>query len=251
METSRIIKQYADAVCPNPQTIFGIRLKPFSLAHVILMKKYNLPWVSDKSETPSIWALIFGTFICSQTWNEFEVWINDLNEWEKTDKNGKPLHFFKYHYTSFIKKHTFFFRHFKWSHKYYYYKWENDVRDFTFDLAKKSGKAESFNIMEYIVTFANYIKEGSKYPLFFLNERKGDKNNSAEENPDAWIENTLVTLVSKMNYTREEALNAPLSQALFDYLKYSEENDAITFGSGYEDIQRELELNKNMNKGNL
>ena len=243
MVVSNIIKHYAEAALPNPVSVLGVRLRPFSLGHVILMKKYDMPWVSDKEELPSIWALIFGVFICSQSWSEFESWMKEENEWDKFE-NCKPIHPIKYHFANFLKKHDWFFQ-FKYLQHWYYDKWENDIRDFTDRLAKEAEKDKYFNIMEKIAAFANYIKDGSRIPLFFIKDKRGDEN---DENRDAWIENTLVTLMSKLNYTREQALDAPLSQAIFDYLKYSEEQDVITFGAEYDEISKNLELNKNLGK---
>lgn len=244
MVVQNIIKEYAEAAVPNPVSILGVRLRNFSLGHVILMKKYDLPWVSDKEESPSIWALIFGIFICSQSWSEFEAWMKEENEWEKFE-NCKPIHPFKYRLSNFLKKHYWFFR-FECLRNYYYDKWENDIRDFTNRLSKEVDKADSFNIMEKIAEFAKYIRAGSRTPRFFVKPGKGDQ--VGETNKDAWIENTLVTLVSKMNYTREEALNAPLCQAIFDYLKYSEENDVITFGDSYDRIEENLRINEELRK---
>jgi hypothetical protein len=240
---SNIIKSYYQAAVPDTYTVFGIRLKPFSLGHTLLMKKHDLPWVSENKEAPSAWGLIFGVFICSQSWAEFNDWMKEPNEWEKCNDKGLPLHPIKYRFANYLKKHDKFYKIIPLQ-KWYYNKWENDIRDFTFNLAKEANKAKHFNFMEKMGDFSNYIKESSKVPRFFLKE--GKEQNNTEENPDAWIENILVTLMSKMNYTREQALNAPLSQAIFDYLKYSEEQDAITFGSGADEIEEMLEKNKGL-----
>lgn len=68
---------YPTAAIPEPYQILGLRLKPLSLGHYLLMERFNVAFVSSIEATATQDDLILGVLICSMTYEEF---INFLDE---------------------------------------------------------------------------------------------------------------------------------------------------------------------------
>lgn len=72
-----MIAAYLTAAIPEPYRILGLRLKPFSLGHYLLLRRFGCAFVSDREEQATHEDLIIGVLICSMKFDEFLEFIED------------------------------------------------------------------------------------------------------------------------------------------------------------------------------
>lgn len=80
---------YGEAVNPVPFNVLGVRLKPFSLQHSLLMQAFGVGFTNAHQVPGTLEDLIFAIIICSQHWEEgeFEEYIfskqaqKDIKKW--------------------------------------------------------------------------------------------------------------------------------------------------------------------------
>lgn len=84
---SRQLDHYVKSAIPEPYTILGVRLRPFSLGSYFLMERFDVGFVDDNKERiGGIPDLLLAIAICSRTYEEFLEFINDepsFNKWAK------------------------------------------------------------------------------------------------------------------------------------------------------------------------
>jgi len=69
---------YVDAAIPEPFTILGLRLRPLSIGHLILLHKLESPFVRDDLiDSFSIGDLALGCLICSGTYADGRALLDD------------------------------------------------------------------------------------------------------------------------------------------------------------------------------
>jgi hypothetical protein len=81
---------------------------------------------------------------------------------------------------------------------------------------------KAFNIFLKIKEFEDYVRKGSEMPKFSVNNQNSGKSGAH------WAMSLIHVLTSKLNYSRDEALNMPLKLAFAEYCKYAETENAIT-----------------------
>jgi hypothetical protein len=167
-----IIAAYDKAAFPEPFTILGQRLRPFSLGHYIILRRLKSPFVDDISASASM-----GDLICGRSAKDAETLLQNLDEMEPLAQRLGEVN--------------------------------------TVDLIKD-------NVAE-IQMFNDYIIQGSAMPGYFQH------NVAAQSAPlrQHWSQNVMLSLVSNCGYTRQEAMECPLSQAFFDHLAYLEKEGVI------------------------
>lgn len=80
---------YFAATIPEPWQILGLRLRPFSLGHYKLLRRFDCAFVSDEKTKASVDDLILGVLACSRSPQEFLSMLNlpnfkqDANDWGK------------------------------------------------------------------------------------------------------------------------------------------------------------------------
>src|ERR1051326_3175097 len=103
---------YVKALIPEPYTILGVELKPFSLGHIFLMKRFNCKFSSDDPSTlGGIDDLLLGISICSRSYEEFLEFINDPKEfidWTKAWGKAIKKHITKSKSFNLIKQFLLF-----------------------------------------------------------------------------------------------------------------------------------------------
>ncbi len=78
---------YPAAAIPEPFQILGLRLKPFSLGHYLLMERFQVAFVAAEARVPTIHDLILGVLICSMEYQEFLEFLSsptfaeELQQW--------------------------------------------------------------------------------------------------------------------------------------------------------------------------
>ncbi len=83
-------------------------------------------------------------------------------------------------------------------------------------------KIGQFEFNQKAKLFAEYVKQHTEAPAYWVLEEKASSNSGAH-----WCHATIAGLVSQCNYTQIEAYNVPMNKALHDYLKAAEESGAI------------------------
>lgn len=65
------------AAVPEPRTILGLRLRPLSLGHVLLLHRVKSSFVCESEGLPTYTDLAISVLICSQTYEESIQTFND------------------------------------------------------------------------------------------------------------------------------------------------------------------------------
>jgi hypothetical protein len=88
------LQSYTEALIPTPYTILGIPLRPLSLGHIFLMKRFDCKFASENpDEKGGIDDLLLGIAICSREFDEFLEFIQNPKEFHAWAKKwGKLLH---------------------------------------------------------------------------------------------------------------------------------------------------------------
>ena len=76
-----------------------------------------------------------------------------------------------------------------------------------------------FDAVEKIKLFHKYIEEGTRTPSVMKLHQTDDAGGSSGT---PFLEHLKVSLQAKLNYSPSEAINAPFTQAIFDYYCYHE-----------------------------
>lgn len=80
---------YAQAAIPEPYRILGLRLRPFSLGHWLLMQRFQCAFAEGND--PSHGDLLTGVLICSMRYQEFLDFIEQKNFRKQIIKWGKRV----------------------------------------------------------------------------------------------------------------------------------------------------------------
>jgi hypothetical protein len=97
---------FVRASVPDPYTILGVKLRPFSLGHFFLMRRFDCAFSAENQSSGGILDLLLGIAICSHTYDGFLEFIQDdkaftewMQHWQKhiatlieTDKDFNFLH---------------------------------------------------------------------------------------------------------------------------------------------------------------
>lgn len=182
---------YEQAVLPKPFTICGRHLKPFSIGQFIILRRFDVGFVSDEEARLTLEDIVFSLFVCSQTYEECErklyngQWEPEVAEWGK--------HVWEQVKKSVPKGKT--------------------VNDVYLDFG------------DITVRFNEYIGYHTVRPYF---KAKRASDETLEANAE-WFEGIVKTLMGKCNYSHSEVMNLCFSRALYEYLSYKEQQGDITF----------------------
>lgn len=80
---------YAQATIPEPYRILGLRLRPFSLGHWLLMQRFNCAFIGTEATDKS--DLLTGVLICSMRYQEFLQFIEQKDFHKQIIKWGKRV----------------------------------------------------------------------------------------------------------------------------------------------------------------
>lgn len=86
---------YYLACVPEPYRILGLRLRPFSLGHYLLLQKFNCAYVQDEVE-PRHADLTLGCLVCSMRFAEFIEFIEQKNFLHQVKKWGKRIGVYRF-----------------------------------------------------------------------------------------------------------------------------------------------------------
>jgi len=84
------IADYLAAAYPEPVTLLGQRLQPFSLGHMELLARFRNGYVTS-GNSPTLDDLAFGVFVCCQSWREAQTALLDVTLHKKLKAWGNRL----------------------------------------------------------------------------------------------------------------------------------------------------------------
>jgi hypothetical protein len=166
----------ASAVVPEPFRILGLNLRPFSLGHYYLMRRFNVAFASDNEATVTHGDLVLGVLICSMTHAEFNALLA-AGEIEK-------------------------------------------------QVLKWARKVKSWEYADKLELFKGYLKQAMPEIPYWQNDGESEEGSGAHWS--YWLRSVAI---SKLGYTPDSILDAPLAQVIFDYFKWAESEGALTIMS--------------------
>lgn len=187
------------AAIPEPFQILGLKLKPLSLGRYRLLHRLGCAFVSDKESNAGIPDLLLGVAVCSMrcddALNSFETgeYFKFVSRWAKRI-NAKPPWYLRGKYGRILSATL---------------------------IGKRWRKKNSFNFVEKMELFKNYVSEARQQPEY-VPVHTSDHVVTAH-----WSEATEIILRSELNWTEEEINEAPLSKAISDCLKYLEQQGMV------------------------
>jgi hypothetical protein len=191
---------YAAAAYPDPWQILGVQLRPFSLGHLLKLRKLGNAFAADDAAEAHLGDLLLAILVCAMPSHpdplkdEFWAWLNrPVAKW----RTWCPWLFHQ-----FTPAELFIL---KWGRR-----------------------CRGVDLKERAELFQKYIQTHSEMPGYW-NESKSTRTSGAH-----WSHSVLATLVSRCGYTQEEAYNVPIIKALNDYFKWAETEGHLTLMSAEE-----------------
>jgi hypothetical protein len=185
------LNSYCHSAIPEPYTILGVKLLPFSLGHYFLMARFDCGFIDEDPERRGDFTdFLLAVAICSRTYEQFIEFIKDEKEFNK------------------------------WCRA-----WGNHV--------KRLLKDNKVDILGKLLEFKQYMKHGlpNNEDIKYWNTKESD---DAKKSGAHWTQALYTTLISKCGYTDDKALNGPMAKAMWDYLKYVENEGMIQLMEDWE-----------------
>lgn len=187
---------YCNAAVGGQAQILGLRLKPLSLGHIILLRAHDCAFVADEARNATIEDLILGLVICSQTYEDASRLLDSMDD--------PPLF-------GLMKNRA----------QRQMHRWGKQVR-------RAVRKDKEFSIYERFGMFQDYIRQGVKMPRFWILKEESSSATAP------WYQNVKLALMSQLGYSESSALNLPLQQAFLDYFRHAEASGTIRLYSDAE-----------------
>lgn len=210
-------QEFYVAHVPEPHRLLGVDLLPFSLGHLILLRRLESAFVTGG--TPQMDDLVSAVFICSQTYSEAAEVLN----------TGE---------VDYLEPRLFF---------------GNRVVRLPLAEAMRRWQqiAGEFDFNDRMEAFRIYMKAGSKHPL--VSSVHGFKEDTMPSNCP-FVQVVKATLMSRMNFHESELLDRSWSLCLWDYFTLRMldgdlrivDRDALSDAQGVADAVQEK-----INKGEL
>ena len=180
---SQHIPSYIQASLPDLVTILYLDLKPFTLGHYLLMLRHRCAFVDTTNNLGcNIEELTKQLILGLSICHRTH---DEFNEWIYSEG------------------------------------WKQWLEEYGNIVREQSEKDKSFNILEKILMFRNYIEEGMKFPE--ATSPKGSGKTFTH-----WTSTVMDTMISKCGYTEKQILNeVPLRKVLYHFFKYLESNGVL------------------------
>lgn len=81
---------FYEAVIPDPFTVLGVRLRPLSLGHLLILRKIGSAFF-DPDAKPNLGELGVAVTICSKTYEDGLAFLDDPQAMEKLTRWGKRI----------------------------------------------------------------------------------------------------------------------------------------------------------------
>ena len=186
------------AALPQPYRILGLRLRPFSLGHYLLLSRHDCAFVASESRPATRADLVLACLVCSMRFDEFEAWIEPRPvRW--TDRLRAALSFSPTLILSAFRHSQAQFDMVRWG--------------------RAVGPVWSFDAK--VRLFLRYMEESSRTPKYWI-EREDGRGSGAH-----WAQNVLNLLTGELGFTRTESLDMPLAEALLHFFAAAERLGAV------------------------
>jgi hypothetical protein len=188
------------AAIPEPVALLGVRLRPFSLGHVLLLNRFGNAF--GTGHRPGLEDLIHGIVICSQTYADA---LADM------DNPKLPAAVAG---------------------------WHRRLQPRNWLGIREPGLG--FSLHDALAEFTAYVKAGSSFPLFSVDESKIGGVIAVP-----MVQSVKVTLQSKMHFSETELLDRPWGLCLWDYftLHAQEGNCKIGEPAEFDDLKAKADAN--------
>jgi hypothetical protein len=224
----RQLDNYVQAAIQEPFNVLGLELRPLSLGHVFLMRRFDCPFASDDpNQMGGCPDLCLATLICSRTYEGFLEFINNrelqLNHfWElpeviynkilDTIAKVRKWHLPFFLINWFIPMPTYTAR---WLHK-----WDKTI--------SKAFKKKKLDAIEQFQRFNEYRQTDIYIPYYTILVQGGSTSGAH------WSMNIYQFMTKELGYSKSEALNMPLAQAIVEYYKGLETVGTIQLHNDFE-----------------
>lgn len=175
---------------PEPVRVLGLALRPMSLGHYRLLKRFQVAFVSDETATANVSDLLTGVLICSMPVDEFIAFASSKS------------------FTQEVRR---------WSKKLFPAVW---ICSLPF-IGNWWRKRHGFNVLEKMAIFQKYIASAQRIPNYTCTQ------NSPGKNSGHWSHSIEICLRSELGWTAQEINEQPLSKALADYFRFAESNGMV------------------------
>jgi hypothetical protein len=184
-------KSYSSRITTIPPILFGYRLLNFSLGHSIILKASNSKFVNGEyNKLCDINHIVLRLVSDESLLGEFAfallVCSTTYDDFKEEVANCK---------------------------------FQEALNQMTNDIKGKGGKNLAFDIL----SFANYIKQGTDAPLYEVKENENESKSIPIEPEEAIVS----TLMTECNWTRNDCYNLPMTETLSAYLVYAHRMGSI------------------------
>jgi hypothetical protein len=183
---------YFKAAIPEPYRILGLPLLPLSLGRYRILKRFDCGFVADGETRAGMADLIIGVVVCSMRCDEFLAWADS---------------------PSFAKDIA------DWSARLAPTPWLGRLP--ILGKLRRRRPDYSFNVVEKLSLFQNYISESSTLPRYWYTE---SADSGAGQH---WAQACETTLRSELGWTEEEINERPITKAIGDYFSMAESRGQI------------------------
>ena len=189
------------AALPEPYRILGLKLRPFSLGHYVILSRHGSAFVAEQEGRATREDLIFAVLVCSMSFEEFNEWIDSGPlPWRQ-----KALAVFRF-ITSRSSLAELLLALRRSAAEYHVARWGRQVG--VFDLAEKAA------------LFKRYVDEHSALPKYW--EEKESKPSGGH-----WSQAVFLTLTGELGFTATQAWNMGLREAFLHFFKHAESIGAV------------------------
>jgi hypothetical protein len=179
-------KSFTDLILAPTPTVLGLKMLPYTLGHAILLKKaksiFVMGGVEGCSNNQILTELVFACLVCSVPYEQFN------QEVESGEIEKLIVEYVGCVYRGMCESKTI--------------KTPDDLLN---------------SIVQEVVLFADYLKQGTSTPQFDVILKEG-QSESVGTNAIEFEQSILAALMSECNHTRDECLNLPLNETLSAYL---------------------------------
>ena len=181
-----------EAALPKPYRVLGLRLRPFSLGHYMILRRHGCAFVADDKSDATRDDLVFACLVCSMTFDEFDAWIQQGRvRW--IERLRSLLSFSATEIkVAFLGSQA-----------------QLDVVRW----GRKVGSLWSFKPKAEL--FMRYLADNAEMPKYWI-EKEGPGGGAH------WAQTALNVLTGELHLTRKEALEMPLREALLHCCAHGE-----------------------------
>jgi hypothetical protein len=184
---------------PEPVQILGLKLLPLSLGRYRFLRRLGCKFVSEAETNADIGDLLMGVAICSMRYEDAS----------QSFENGQYFRFIRTWSKRIGAKPPWYLRG-KWGR----------IVSATF-IGKRWRKNHSFNFVEKMQLFKNYIAASQELPTYV------PLHSSENTSTSHWSTAVEITLRHELNWTTKDINEQPLSKALSDCFRHMEQQGMV------------------------